>query len=300
LLVSGKVFAEHYYPADNERIRRVLEATGKFSVKVNEEFNGCTEATLEGYDVIFLNYDGRGLPDPIGSYQATPYERWNPATEQVFFNYIKNGGGLYLHHSSAILSADLPDEFYKVWGVYARTDGKGSRWHCFTYDGYTIKFVDGTLFAKDLPKQFRVIRDDFYSNCFICPDANVEVLAEVYDDIEPWIEGWDTLPEARKAAMCAKNPEDLPNINKWQPVAWTNTYGSGRIFGCTPGNSYETFNRIQYITLLCRGVEWAAMGKVTIEPPDITGDKKFRPWPYYDNVPQNCMTFKDVISNFLL
>jgi type 1 glutamine amidotransferase len=300
LLVSGRVIAEHYYPACNERARRLLESTGRFEVKINEEFNGCTEATLEDYDVIFLNYDGRGKPDPVGSYQATPYKRWNPETEQVFFNFVKNGGGLYIHHSSVILSSDLPDEYSRVWGACSLQDGKGSRWNPLMPDGtFAVKLAEGTQFTKDLPEQFTVVREDFYSNCIIHPEANIEVLASVYDDIEPWIKNWGKLSEERKAILCAQKPEDLPNINKWQPYVWTNTYGAGRIFANLLGNDYETWNRIPYMTLLCRGVEWAATGKITIEPPDISGNRKFRPWPYYDNLDQDCKTFKDVISTFL-
>jgi hypothetical protein len=288
LLVSGRVSGDHYYPACNERARILLEATGRFEVKINEEFNGCTEATLEGYDAIFLNYDGAAS---LFQYNL-PYVRWNPATEQVFFIFVKNGGGLYLHHTSINLPADLPDEFYKIWGT---TRGKGfglpggSFWHPLVPEGaFAIHFAEGTPFAKDLPKRFNVIREDFYSNIIMNPEANVEVLASVYDTLEWWKEGWDTLPAARKATIGVEKPEDLPSVNKWQPVAWKNTYGSGRIFANALGNDYETWNRISYLTTLVRGVEWAATGKVTLGPPDLSGNRKYRAWPYYDDVPEGC------------
>jgi type 1 glutamine amidotransferase len=296
LLVSGRVNGEHYYPTWNERARRLLEATGKFELKINEEFNGCTEATLEDYDVIFLNYDGTANIRRSFPSQGTPYVRWNPATEQVFFNFIKNGGGLYLHHTSSNLSDDLPDEFYKIWGIVR---AKGRRWHPFMNGELTVKITEGTPFTKDLPKQYNVTREDFFSNIVMDPDANVEVLASVYDALEPWVEGWDTLSEQRKKQTGVEKPEDLPNINKWQPVAWTNTYGAGRIFGHTLGNDYETWNRIPYMTMLVRGVEWAATGKVTLDGPDLSGNKKYRAWPYYNNLPEDCKTFRDLIQTWL-
>jgi type 1 glutamine amidotransferase len=298
LLVSGRVNGDHYYPVCNERARILLEATGRFEVKINEEFNGCTEATLKGYDVIFLNYDGAASPLLRVRNQTPPpsYVRWNPETEQVFFNFVKNGGGLYLHHTSINLpaGADLPDEFYKIWGI---TRDKGRIWHPLMPEGFfTVKFSENNPFAKGLPKQFPVGREDFFSNIPIDPEGNVEVLASVYDDLKLWIEGWDTLAEARKAQLGVnvKRPEDLPNVNKWQPVAWKNTYESGRVFVNALGNDYETWNRIPYITLLARGVEWAATGKITIEPPDLSGNRKYRGWPYYDNIPEDCKNLKDV------
>ena len=39
MLISGKVTSEHYYPKANEAIRTMLESTGRFEVKVVEEFN---------------------------------------------------------------------------------------------------------------------------------------------------------------------------------------------------------------------------------------------------------------------
>jgi hypothetical protein len=35
------------------------------------------------------------------------------------------------------------------------------------------------------------------------------------------------------------------------------------------------------MTLLVRGVEWAATGEVTLGPPVRTGEARWRLWPYY-------------------
>ena len=49
LLITGIVTSEHD-PKVNPMIRFLLESTGRFSVKITEEFKGCTAETLEGYD----------------------------------------------------------------------------------------------------------------------------------------------------------------------------------------------------------------------------------------------------------
>jgi len=77
----------------NEYLRQMLESTGRFTVKIIEEFNGSTEKTLAGYDLILLNYDGKDNP-------ASIYERWEPEAEKIFFDFVKSGKGSVIHHSS--------------------------------------------------------------------------------------------------------------------------------------------------------------------------------------------------------
>ncbi|MCD7737727.1 MAG: ThuA domain-containing protein [Lachnospiraceae bacterium] len=304
LLVSGRVIGEQYYPADNERIRRILESTGKFEVKVTEEFNGSTARTLEDYDVIFLNYDGRGRERAMeaGEYSDVEecygaYERWDPETEKVFFDFVRNGGGVYVHHTSVDLAEDLPEEYYQLMGILNR---KGRRKQLNVPDGLVIRFAEDTPFGRDLPTEFQVLEEDFWSNIALDPASEAEVVVSAYDSAAPWREIWDRIPEQEKEKLGAQRPEELENIDRWQPVVWTNRYGKGRVFVCEPGKDYETFNRLPYVTLLCRGVEWAASGSVTLNPPDTTsGNRKFRPWPYYDQLPEATKTFKDIISNYL-
>ncbi len=45
----------------------------------------------------------------------------------------------------------------------------------------------------------------------------------------------------------------------------------------------ETVGRVEYVSLFCRGAEWAATGNVTIEIPGRSGDNRLIPWPYYTN-----------------
>ena len=55
LIVSGKLTIEHNYRETNERIRTLLESTGRFDVKVTEEFRGATKETVSGYDLIIFD-----------------------------------------------------------------------------------------------------------------------------------------------------------------------------------------------------------------------------------------------------
>ena len=73
----------------------------------------------------------------------------------------------------------------------------------------------------------------------------------------------------------------LPGVNTDIPLAWKNTYGKGRVFGCSIGHGIDTFRRFDYVGLFVRGCEWAATGSVTLDKPDRSGDNHLKPWPYY-------------------
>ena len=273
LLVSGHVTSEHYYPEDNEMLRTVLQSTGLFNLKIIEEFNGATMATVEKYDVILLNYDGKGGPKKDVGYDYD-YIRWNPETEQLFFDFVKSGKGLVIHHTSVFLQENLPEEYRKIWGAYVQLN-MGSRKN--PADEFTVRFNDDSPFAKDLPKEWRIIDEDFFTNVFFTPGSDVKVIATVYDDLENY-----------KSSTCFPPPhlgttvipggklENMVGVNTYQPVAWTNRYGEGRVFAMSIGHGRAT-----YLTLLCRGVEWAATGKITIKPPERVGENRFKKWPFF-------------------
>ena len=46
LIVSGKLTIEHNYRETNDRIRTLLESTGRFDVKITEAFAGATKETI--------------------------------------------------------------------------------------------------------------------------------------------------------------------------------------------------------------------------------------------------------------
>ena len=277
LLVSGVVAVEHYYPDDNERFRRVLESTGMFNVKITEEFNGATKATVDKYDVIILNYDGKNVPGENG--YEYDYIRWTPETEKLLFDFVKSGKGLMLHHTSLWLEDNLPEDYKKIWGAYLQIN-KGSRKS--PSDEFTVRMTEGSSFTKNLPNEWRVINDDLFVGVVLDPDSNIEVVATAYDSLDNYIKDKNWPPARFKTALIPGGKlENMVGVNTFQPIAWTNTFGKGRVFAMTIGHDLETWRRVSYLTLLCRGVEWAATGYITIEPPDRSEENRFKKWPYF-------------------
>ena len=225
---------------------------------------------LQGYDLIFLNYDGKSTP-------TDDYERWEPGAEKVFFDFVKNGGGLYIHHSSIWLEDDLPEEYKKLWGYYV-TMPEGRK---APEDDLIVRnLAPEDPIMKDVD-DFMIVLDDLFAGVKEAPGEK-EVLGGIYDDIKLYQKDWWP-PKHHPVHIPDGKLENLPGINTMQPVIWKNYYGKGRVFGCSIGHGIDTYRRLNYVTVLVRGAEWAATGEVTLEKPKRTGTDRFNEWPYYHN-----------------
>jgi type 1 glutamine amidotransferase len=271
LLVTGVVTAEHTHRTTNENLRVLLESTGRFHVRITEEFDGCTSKTLDKYDAIFLNYDGKHMP------YDKEYARFCPETEKAFIDFIASGKGLVIYHSSVWLEDNLPDVYKKIWGIYCKTSTGARR--C-PKDDFTMRLTPGTMFSKDQPEVCSIVGDDLFAGAVIEPGANVQVVAAVFDDLESYRVPYFPPPH-HPVIIPEGKLENMNGVNTNQPVFWMNQYGNGRVFGTTLGHEIETLRRIPYLTILCRGTEWAASGKVTLGPPDRSGENRLKKWPYY-------------------
>lgn len=270
LIVSGLLSNEHNYVTMNQYLRTMLESTDRFEVKVTEEFNGATERTLQDYDLIVLNYDGKKT-------LKSEYVRWNIETEQVFFNFVRSGKGLTLHHSAAGLDRSVKDVFGEMWGLYMMPPyGRKCPMDDF------VVHVD----APDDPimkglDDFMVAGDDFMAGVYRHPGTRPQILASVFDDLEVYKKASNFPPSHYHVEIPEGKLENMVGVNTYQPVAWKNTYGKGRVFACSIGHDIDTYRRVNYLTMFVRGCEWAATGAVTLDQPDRSGERRFRKWPYY-------------------
>lgn len=262
LLVTGIVTIEHRWRQTNQRLVTLLEATGRFHVRVTEDFWGCTKETLSNYDAVFVNYDGK---ETI----IADYTRWGKTAEQALLQFVSQGGGLIVYHSSACMDEQLPDELLHMWGIYIPASG-GRRYPC---DQFVMKLSDTEHpIIRGLPKEIFIINDDMLAGAKMHPDSSVQVLATVFDDLETYQKAPNFPPAHQPVEIPNGDLSQMPGVNQDQPVCWINHYGQGRVFGITLGHEQETLCRVTYMTMLLRGIEWAATGKVTLEPPRIAAE----------------------------
>lgn len=270
LLVTGIVTIEHQSREINERIRQLLEATGRFTVSITEEFRNITGAYLEPYDALFINYDGKQLPTDHA-------RRFGEQSEHALYHFVASGRGVTFYHSSVWVDADWPDEYRKLLGGYCAMD-KGCR-RC-PKDDYIIETVDkNSPITKDIDDKWMNVFDDLFTQLIIHPEANVHPLAAIYDDVNFYrIPGWP--PRHHPVDIPDGDLNKMPGVNQYTPVIWTNTYGKGRVFATSIGH-WEALDRFNFITMLVRGTEWAANGQVTLGRPNREGDNRLKLFPYY-------------------
>jgi type 1 glutamine amidotransferase len=270
LLITGIVTDEHD-PKVNPMIRFMLESTGRFQVKITEEFTGATSETLEKYDAVFINYDGKENVE-------TPFVGWGEKTEKALYDYVRNGGGAVIYHSAFIKGEPaFPDEYVKLVGCDFDFFNGGRK--SPKLEMSVDMRCGNEEIAKGAPCSWMTVQEDFFVNMRWLPDVPVKVLATIRDDIS------DYTPEKTQAHRRYEfenvDLTELPGMNTDQPVAWIHNFGKGRVFTTSIGHGPDTLRRPTFIGMVCRATEWVATGKVTIPYPELSGENRLRCWPYY-------------------
>lgn len=270
LLVTGLVTAEHQGRVMKEKLRELLEATGRFNVVIVEEFRNITPEFLELYDAILINYDGKTWPTEHA-------RRFGDQTEAAVYDFVAKGKGIIFYHSSIWVDPDWPDEWRKLLGGYCAMD-KGCR-RCPKDDHFVEVMDENHPITKDIDKKWMNVFDDLFTHVIIHPEADVHVLCSIYDDVENYkVPGFP--PPHHPVDIPDGDLNKMEGVNQYTPVIWTNKYGEGRAFVTSIGH-WEALDRFNFITMLVRGAEWAASGEVTLGRPNRSGDNRLKLFPYY-------------------
>lgn len=252
LLVTGQMNPYHDWEGTTVIMKDVLEASGHFTVDVavspeKGEDLSMWDPKFEAYPVVLLNSDGDMWPEPL---------------RRRFEAYMAGGGGMVSVHSSDNAFTAWPafNEMIAVGGWNDRDENSGSyiRWrdgkmvvenirgpsgshgprHEFVI---TFREVDPVI-GKGLPAEWKHAEDELYDR-LRGPAKNVEVVASAFSD------------------------EEYEGSNEHEPMLMTIRYGKGRIFHTTLGHDVPAMQCVGFQFTLMRGLEWAAIGKVTLPPP---------------------------------
>ena len=249
LILSGR--NNHDWRTTTPFIRKLLLASNRFDVRVNEEPAGMTADTLAAYQVVVLDYNG---------------PRWGSAAEDGLRDFVQNGNGLVVVHGASWAFNGLPvlgdhhvptkiieapwSEYRRmiggVWSAEAPATGHSLR-HQFR-----VKFTDNEHpITKALGAGF-IADDELYHHMRMQPDA--QILATAYDD--PNI----------------KAPWGAVGTGKDEPILWTVAYGKGRVFHTTLGHDVAAMQVAGFVATLLRGTEWAASASVTLPPEPLPAE----------------------------
>ena len=230
----------------------MLQETGRFKVTVARTEPKGTDPNFHpafsDYNVVISNYNG---------------DDWPEETKKSFEEFVSSGGGFVVVHAA--------DNAFPNWPAYNRMIGLGGwggrneasgPWIYFDQAGKSVRddsagrggshgqqheFTIEKRAAEHpimtaLPEKWLHAKDELYDS-LRGPAENIEVLATAFSD--PATGG----------------------TGRHEPVVMAIQFGEGRVFHTTLGHADYSMECADFVTLLQRGTEWAATGKVTLLAP---------------------------------
>lgn len=170
--------------------------------------------------------------------------QWGPTAEEAFIDFVKSGKGFALFHAASATFHDWPEYQQMVGATWKLgTTGHGPM--------HTFKVIvkDKTHPITAGMADFE-IRDELWHRMGAQP--NIHVLCEAF------------------------SAKDKGGSGLVEPVAICTKLGKGRCFYNELGHDASVLQNDMWQTLMLRGTEWAATGKVTI--PVRSGSQAGRQW----------------------
>ncbi|MCF7976325.1 MAG: ThuA domain-containing protein [Phycisphaerae bacterium] len=251
LIVDGQ--NNHDWAGTTPVIKKILEDTGKFTVDVatspkQRQPMDNFKPDFAQYDVIFSNYNG---------------DNWPQSTQTALETYMKNGGGLVIFHAA--------DNAFSRWDEWNKMIGLGGWGGRNEKSGPMIRYRDGQIVRDTSPgaggthgpqHPFQIVRrNSTHPIMQGLPDKWMHVSDELYSKLRGPAENMTLLATAYADPAKGGTGEN-------EPMLFTINYGKGRVFHNALGHGPDQLTCVCCITLLTRGTEWVATGKVTQDVPD--------------------------------
>ena len=252
LIVSGQ--NNHNWPVSHQALQLILNQSGRFSADiVLTPAEGGDMSTFkpafDQYDVVLLDYNG---------------DSWSDETNAAFLKYVQNGGGLVVYHAADNAFSDW-EEFNKIialggWG--GRDEKSGP--YCYLENGeLKLDYSKGAGGNHGLQREYQMhCRNSEHPVTKGLPDNWLHAQDELYDSMRGPANIGDLL-------YSGKSDSATGGSGREEPLVFTVDYGNSRIFHIMIGHCGPTLEDnpgmqcAGFQTLLLRGTEWAATGKVT-------------------------------------
>ena len=263
LIISGQ--NNHNWPVSHQAIKQILDNSGMFvaDIELTAPAGGDMSGfapSFEDYEVVVLDYNG---------------DRWPQQTDEAFVRYVQNGGGVIVYHAADNAFADW-EEFNQIialGGWEGRNEKSGP--YCYFENGaLKIDHAPGNGGSHGQQRTYPMhCRDNRHPITQGLPDNWIHAKDEMYDSMRGPANIKDLL-------YTGKAERETGGSGREEPLVFTVDYGKARIFHLMLGHCGPTLEDnpamqcAGFQTLLLRGAEWAATGKVSQPvPADFPTDK---------------------------
>jgi len=155
---------------------------------------------------------------------------WPPAMRAAFLDFVRCGKGFVSVHSGSSSCYDRPEYQQLAGGAWKI----GQTGHGPPHE-FAVKIINANHPITRGLTNF-VTTDELWHRTAL--QANIEILATAF-----------SAPEWK-------------GTGKDEPVAFTTKFGAGRCFNLLFSHDVKAMNATGFQQMFCRGVEWAATGKV--------------------------------------
>jgi uncharacterized protein len=272
LIVDG--INNHDWKTATRGIRAILLATGRFSVDVST--TPAADAPQSAWDA--WNPDFARYHAVINNFNGGEKENgvlWPLRVRKAMERYVTHGGGLVVYHAA--------NNAFLLWPAYNEMIGLG--WRPASYGrGIAISDDDKVIFipqgqglGPNHPPRF-----DFQIH--VRPlEASEPGFAITAGMPRVWMHPSEQLTHGQHGpaeGLTILTWAHSPLSHQNEPMDWVREYGKGRVYTTMLGHTWANepspnLDCVGFQTLLARGVEWAATGRVTIPiPSDFPGPDK--------------------------
>lgn len=259
LIVDG--MNNHDWRRATAILKEILEGSGQFTVEVStspaadagKEAWDRWRPEFKRYDVVLSNFNGGHLPKST---------HWPKEVEKALEDYVGGGGGLVIYHSA--------NNSFPNWPAYNAMIGPG--WRDKSFGPSVIVTADEKIVR--IPKGEG--RNPGHG-----PEHDFQMT--VLDQEHPitkglpkkWMHPHEQLTHGQHGP--AKNMTVLAyawskDTKENEPMDWVVPYGKGRVYTTMLGHLWKdgpdtAMRCVGFQTMLIRGCQWAATGKVTYPVP---------------------------------
>ena len=226
LVISG---GRHPYEESTPILKDFLSGAGH-DVTVTEDASVLADgAEMEGYDALVFNTRRENVAD-FGNWAMEPGECEGMA------KYIRSGKGFVCIHISTCLSATWP-EYHEITGGGWIS---GTSYHP-PYGEFTVKVSQGGHPGVAGVSDF-VTNDELYMGLAYGEGNDIFLTGDSEEGTWPW----------------GPNRDPKFMAGGTYPLAWTRSYGDGKVFVLLLGHDGRSFETPEFQRIVLNGVEWAA------------------------------------------